>query len=226
METLNLAVKTREGRGKNEARRLRADGMVPAVLYGYKTDATALSVNYRDLRSALSGGGHSVFALDFPDDEKREPVFAVLREIQTHPTKHQILHVDLLAVNLDEEIESPVSVELIGEAAGAKEGGVVDQTAWEIMVRALPRDVPSSVQLDISGLEIGDSLTAGELELPENVTLADDPHMSVVSVLAPQPVEEEAPEEEELPEGVEPELVEGEAAGEEPSEGDSEGEEA
>ncbi len=208
METMTLGVTRRETRGKGTNRRLRNAGAVPAVLYGRGSEATPLTIDVRELRGAVGGGHHAVLQLAFADEgPEAEPVYAVVKEIQTNPTRHQILHLDLVRVDLNVAIESPVGIELIGESAGVDEGGVLDQTLREVMVRALPREIPESLQLDVTNLGIGHTVTVADIQVPEGIEILDDPETTVASVLHPAALEEEL-EEAGLPEGFEPEVTE------------------
>jgi large subunit ribosomal protein L25 len=181
METVILAVEPREARGKGGAHKLRRAGSIPAVLYGKGRETAALSVSETALRDALAKGRHSVLAIE--TGGKTE--YAVIKQIQQHPVRHQILHLDLLAVDLAVETELAVPVELVGESAGVRSGGILDQLTREVTVRGLPREIPSSVQADISALEVGDHVNVKDLRVPPGVTVLDDPEALVASILAP-----------------------------------------
>lgn len=211
---MTLGVARRDAHGKGENRRMRKQGLVPAVLYGRGSEATSLSINVRELRGAVGGGHHAVLQLAFAEEPAdAEPIYAVVKEMQTHPTRHQILHLDLVRVDLNVAIESPVTIELVGEAAGVEEGGVLDQTLREVTVRALPREIPESLQLDVSDLAIGHTVRVADIQAPEGIEILDDPEITVASVLHPPTLEEEV-EEAGLPEDFEPEVTEESAEGE------------
>jgi large subunit ribosomal protein L25 len=143
----------------------------------------------------------------------------VLKDYQLDPTRAQLLHIDLHEVRLDQSIQAQVVVELVGESEGVKEGGVLSQVAREVNVEALPMEVPDRLELDVSGLTIGDSLRLSDLRVPEGVTLLDDAETVLATVTPPTRVElpEEVVEEEEA------ELLEGEVPPEELPEGAAEG---
>jgi large subunit ribosomal protein L25 len=225
---VRLEVKERAERGSAANRRLRRQGLVPGVLYGPKLKPRAFAVPEVDLRHALSGdhGAHAI--LDVVVDGEKKAHSAVLKDYQRDPVRGGLLHVDLHVVRLDQPIRATVSVAIVGEAPGAKAGGVVTPSARELTVEALPAEVPDQIEVDVSTLEIGDSLHLSDLPAIEGVLLLDDPETLLASVTLPSlaPVEEEVEEEEleegeEGVEGAEGEEVEGEAApgeGEAPSE--------
>jgi large subunit ribosomal protein L25 len=220
-DTTKLAVESREVGSSRTARRLRGEGRVPGVVYGGEGDAVAFQVDARELRTALAHGG-AVIDLEL-DGGKAQPV--VVKEEQRHPVTGRLLHVDLLRVRLDKPIQATTVVELDGgeEAPGVKEGGVLEQVTREINIEALPTSIPDAIHLDVSGMNINDTITLAELAVPPDVTLLDDPEETVLATLTPPRVEEE-PEIEEETElvGEEGEPIEGEEApeGEAPAEGE------
>ena len=218
-ERIKLDVKPREEAGSAVARRLRADGFVPGVLYGAGTNAHPFAVEERELRRVLTGehGLHAI--LDVVFDGQKTAHHAVLKEYQLDPVRPRLLHVDLHEVRLDQVIQTQVALEPTGESAGVKEGGVLTLVLREINVEALPMEVPDRLELDISAMTIGDSLRIADIAAPSGVKLLDDPDAVVVTVTPPTKVEEPEVEEEEL-EGEE--LLEGEEAPE--GEGETEGE--
>ena len=222
-ERIKLDVKPRETGGSADSRRLRADGLVPGVLYGAGKQAHPFAVEERELRRVLTGehGLHAI--LDVVFDGQKTPHHAVLKEYQLDPVRPRLLHIDLHEVRLDQVIQSQVAVEPTGESSGVKEGGVLTLVLREVNVEALPMEVPDRLELDISEMTIGDSLRVGDIVAPEGVKLLDDPDAVVVTVTPPTKVEEPEEVEEEL-EGEEGVEAEGEAAPE--AEGEPEGESA
>ena len=222
-ERLKLDVETREAQGSAEARRLRARGMIPGVLYGAGGKAASFAVSERELRRVLTGehGRHAI--LDVIVGEAKATHHAVLKDFQLHPVRSRVQHIDLQEVRLDRVIQAQVAVELTGEAVGQKMGGILTQIVREVNVEALPMSVPDKIELDISAMEIGDSLRLADLAPLEGVTYLDDPEDTVLaSVGLPTRVEEpeeEVAEGEELPEG---EVPEGEEAPEGAAEGAAE----
>jgi large subunit ribosomal protein L25 len=214
-ERVKLPVAERTKLGSAESRRLRSQGLVPGVLYG-RSDPVAICIGERDLRAALTtpAGSHAV--LDVAIDGGREHP-AILKEFQRDKVRGTITHVDLQEVRLDQPITAAVAISLVGEAAGAKEGGVLSQVTMEVHVEALPLEVPQHLELDVSELHIGESVRIGDLSIPDGVTLLDDAETVVATVTVPTRVEEpevEAVEGEELAEAAagEAEGAEGEAA--------------
>jgi large subunit ribosomal protein L25 len=220
-----LAVEHREVAGSRAARRLRRTGAVPGVVYGGGEEPVAFQVDARLLRQTLAHAG-AVIELSI-DGAGSTPV--VLKEIVRHPVSGETMHVDMLRVRLDQAISSTVVLDLIGaeEAPGVKEGGVLEQVTRELNIDALPGDIPDVIQHDVSGLQIGDTVTLDALTPPSGVTLTDDPETVLATVTPPklQLEEEEAIEEETelVAEGETGEEAE-EAAGDAPAEGgESEG---
>jgi len=225
MDSIKLSVEERQETGNGPARRLRAKGMVPAVAYAKGKEATPLSLSLEDLKAAMAHGHNVILELDFGKSATGEKTkgkgrYAVVKELQFHPVKRYLQHVDLHEVDLSEEIEAPVSVEAVGTPAGLADGGIMDWERREVIVRALPGDMPSSLELDVTELVIGHHLNVSALSAPEGVTIVDDPEAVVLAMIAPkieQIVEEEEEEEglEGEEEGAEPELVGEETSAEE-----------
>jgi large subunit ribosomal protein L25 len=198
--------------GSAESRRLRKQGLIPGILYG-RERPHPISIVERDLRNALTGGGGMNAVLDVVIDGGSVHS-SVLKEYQLHNVRGKITHVDLQEVRLDQPIHATVTVHLVGEAAGTKEGGVLSQGINEVNVEALPMEVPALLEFDVSELQVNDTARLDQLILPEGVTLLDDPDTVLAGVSPPTVLEEEP-----VAEGA----AEGEAEdGEEPgSEGDS-----
>ena len=211
-----LKVENRTEFGSRTTRRLRRRGMVPGVVYGGGRDARAFQVPEREVRAVLAHGGALI---DVAFDDGR-PTPAVVKEQQRHPVRGSLLHLDLLEVKLDEEIQAEVPVELLGaeEAPGVNEGGVLEHVTRELSIRALPTAIPESIAADVSGMEINDTLQLSALIPPEGVEfVAEEPDEVTIATLSPPRVEEEpepeVEEEAELvgAEGEEPEAAEPEA---------------
>jgi large subunit ribosomal protein L25 len=212
-ESTALKVAGREPGGSRATRRLRREGMVPGIVYGGGEEPLAFQVDARELRQALA---HAGAVLDLAiDGAGATPV--VLKELARHPVNGETLHVDLLRVRLDRTIQSTVVLELTGseDAPGVKEGGVLEQVTREITIDALPTDIPDSLQHDVSGLQIGDTVTLDSVSAPSGVTLVDDPETVIATVTPPRlQLEDETEIEEET------EVV---GEGEAPAEGEEEG---
>jgi large subunit ribosomal protein L25 len=218
---MKLVVQERERVGSSESRRMRKQGLIPGVLYG-RSKPHAISVPERDLRHALttSAGLHAILDVVLEGQKSTHP--SVLKEYQLDPIRGKLTHIDLQEVRLDQPIQASVTVNLLGEPAGVKEGGVLSQVSREVNVEALPMEIPEHLDIDVSGMQMGDTLRLTELRVPDNVKLLDDPEETVLAtVTMPTRVEEPEPEEVEGEEG-ELEGVEGE----EQPEGAAEGEPA
>src|SRR5262245_8423084 len=219
-----LKVSNRDTFGSRATRRLRREGLVPGIVYGHGGEARPFQVSARELRALLSEG-HTLLDLEL-DGSKAVPV--VIKEQQHHPVRGDVLHLDFLEVRLDEEIEAEVPIELEGadQAPGVREGGVLEHVGREVTVEALPTEIPERITVDVSEMDINDTINLTAVSPPPGTKfMVDEPEEFTIATLSPPRVEEEP--EPELEE--EAELVgEGEEApeGEEPAEGEGEGEAA
>jgi large subunit ribosomal protein L25 len=200
--------------GSSASRRLRADGKVPAVLYGRGAEPAPLTVAWRDLRSALTTdkGLNALLTIDVGGKQTK----AIVKEIQRHPVRRDVLHVDFLSVDVDKPITTDVPIVLEGEATLVlREEGVVEQALNAIVVHAKPDAIPGHLAVDVSELEIGHTITVADLVLPPGVTTDADPEETVVTAKhaaveeEPEPVEGEEGEEAAEGEGAEGEAAEG-----------------
>ena len=219
-----LKVSERAEFGSRVSRRLRRDGFVLGVVYGGGRDAQPFQVPEREARTVLQEGG----ALIDVQFDGGKPIPVVIKEQQRHPLRGELLHLDLLEVKLDEAIQSDVPIELEGadDAPGVKEGGVMEHVGREITVEALPTDIPERITVDVSAMEINDTIQLSAVSPPSGVTfVVDEPEEFTIATLSPPRIEEEPePELEEEAElvGVEGEVPEGEEvpAEEAPEEGE------
>jgi large subunit ribosomal protein L25 len=187
---LNVEIKTETGKGV--ARKLRAAGRVPGVCYGAGLQTQAIHLDPRPLEKALrssSAGMNTLFDLKGAGALSGKSV--LVKELQRDPVTRALLHADLYAVDLTREIEVAVPLHLTGTAIGLMNGGIVDHQLRELMISCLPTAIPESFSLDVSALDIGDSLHVRDVVLPAGVTLVSDPDLSVVSVVAPAKAEED-----------------------------------
>jgi large subunit ribosomal protein L25 len=219
-----LKVAPRGEFGSRTSRRLRGQGLVPGVVYSGGSEAKAFQVSEREVRSVI-GEGAALFDLEI-EGSKAVPV--VIKDQQLHPVRGSLQHIDLQEVKLDEAIQAEVAIELDGveSAPGVKGGGVLEHVTREITVEALPTEIPDRIVLDVSAMEINDTLQLSAVEAPEGVTfMADDPEEITIVTLSPPRVEEAEPELEEETEVVgEGEGEEGEGDAAEADSGESEGE--
>jgi large subunit ribosomal protein L25 len=205
-DQVTLTAESREGRGKGEGRRLRRAGRVPAVAYGAGLDATPVSVDALELYHALrtDAGLNALIRLEVDGDTH----LTLARQLQRHPVRREIMHVDFVVVDRTRKVTVDVPINLVGNAPGADEGGVVDQVRFDVPVEVLPLEVPDSIDLDISDMQVGDVKRLGDLNLPEGVELLDDLEYAVVSVYVPQA---EVPEDEVAEDALEGALGDGAA---------------
>jgi large subunit ribosomal protein L25 len=218
MAEQKLVAEPRTDSGKGVARKLRAAGRVPGVLYGAGVESTPLSVDSKELFHVLHTGAGSNVLVDLIVDGEEH--LAIPRDVQRDHIHGRFIHLDFLAVRRDERIHISVPVRIIGESVGVKAGGVVEHHLWELEVECLPGDVPDAIEADITELEIGMSLRVRDLVAPAGATILTNSEESVVAVQQPQMAveleEEEAAEAAEGEEGAEGEEA---AEGEAPAEG-------
>ncbi len=192
MDQVSLSAEPRQGSGTRPSRRLRAEGGVPGVLYGRGLDSTPLTVDRRDLYAALhtEAGTNALINLEVGADK----YLTVARELQRHPVRGDIIHLDFIRIVLDEKITAEVGIDYMGEPEGAKEGGILETIRTSVTISALPTDIPASIHLDISALEVGDTLSAADLPVIEGVEYLEDSEAPLVNVIIPRILEVEAPE--------------------------------
>lgn len=214
MAHVALSASERTEFGNGPARRLRRQGFVPGVVYRPGEPALPLSLADRDLRRALAEGRTAVIDLIVDGSEART---VLVKDWDVDPVRGAVLHVDFQPVDLDVAVEAPVAIVLVGTPLGVREGGVLDQPQREVVVSALPDALPDHLEIDVSALEIGDSVSVADITAPAGVTVVTEEEIVVASVVAPTvAIEDEEPEEPE--EGEEP--VEGEEPAGEAEEGD------
>ena len=209
MET-NLKAKVRENSGSAQSRRSRGEGNIPAVVYGLGMDPVSVEIDAREFTNALKteAGSNVIFNLEIG----KEKYTALAREIQKHVYRNEFLHVDFVQVDLSQTVDADVQVNFTGIPMGVKEeGGVIQTVNSTITITALPTNIPTSLDLDISGLNVGDNLAAADVDLPEGVELANDEDDSILVTIT---IPRAAVEEEEEIEGLEGEEVEGEEGAE------------
>src|ERR671939_559311 len=182
-ERIKLQVRERDRRGSADARRLRREGLVPGVLYGRGKPPHPICVPERRLRRVLTGDGGLHAILDVVLEGEKTTHASILKDYQQDPIRGHISHVDLQEVRLDQPIQASVTVQLVGEPVGAKEGGVLSQVQREINVEALPMEIPEHLELDVSGMAIGDTLRLADLPVRGGMTYLDDPEETVLATV-------------------------------------------
>lgn len=217
METTKLTAEPRSEAGTGVAKRLRRAGKIPAVLYGGGT-SEPIVLDARDFRHAIHGkSGGTIFSLAVGG---QQAATAIVKEIQRDSTRDEITHVDFQTISMDEVIHATLPIRAVGEAPGVKMGGVVQHATWEIDVQSKAKDMPEAIEIDLSPLNIGDSIHVADLSMPEGVEILTSPEAIIVSVLVPTVIVEEVEEVAEE-EGLEGEGAEaGERAPETPGEGE------
>ena len=207
MADATLVAEVRNALGKGAAGRVRREGLVPAVVYGLGEANVAVSVSSRELSHLLSGvsGMNTLITLKVDGTEQ----LAIARQIQRHPVKRTVMHVDFVRVRADQTIEAQIPVHLVGEAEGVVLGGVLEQLVHTLTVEAKPADLPPSIEYDISTLEIGSGFYVRDLVVAAGVTVLQNPDDLVAQISAPRIAEEPT-----TVEGVEGEVPEGEAGAE------------
>lgn len=204
-----LHAEERGDAGRSAAKKLRGEGRVPAILYGTKTKATSLTISEKEISLLLGHAAGESLLVDLEikgtDGGSRKET-ALIQEVQHHPVKGKILHVDFHAVSMTETLRTEVPLEPVGEAEGVKnQGGVLEQGLRSLEIECLPRDLPDLIEFDISALKIGDSIHIGQLQMPKGVKAVGDPEILVAMVSAPRVQEEESTSEDEAP--TEPEVI-------------------
>lgn len=180
MSEATLVAKPRETTGGSRAAgRLRAEDLIPAVVYGRGSDPRSVTVARRELRRVLTGeaGMNALITLDVDGED----LLTIVRDVQRHPVRNNVTHVDFILVSRDEAVTVEVPIVLEGEATEvAKEDGTVDQQLFALTVQAKPGNIPNELTVDISGLHVGDSVRVGDLALPSGATTEVDPEEAVV----------------------------------------------
>lgn len=200
---ISLKAKKREDFTRATTNQLRREGLIPAVVYGKEKETRTVSVdNLELLKTVRDEGRNAIISLDIENDSA---VDVMLHEYQTDPVKGDVIHVDFYVVDMKEEMDVAVAIRLDGEAAGAREGGVLQQPLYELQVRAKPRDIPEEIAVDVTDLGIGDSISVADLPVSDKYEFLDDAETTVAVVLAPDAEVEESTEDVDF--SAEPELV-------------------
>ncbi|HTC81458.1 MAG TPA: 50S ribosomal protein L25 [Acidimicrobiia bacterium] len=212
MEEVMLVADVGRPVGKSAARKIRRAGKVPAIVYGQGADPEPVAVPSRELQHILAGAGGANTLINLDLSGRKDLVLA--RQVVRHPVRHTLVHVDFIRVRRDQAVSAEVPIHLVGEAAGVRDGGLLEQDTFTLSIEAKPADVPTGIQADVSALGIGDHLTVADLTLPPGVVTTQDPGDLVAHVMQPRGLE--LPEEIEAAEAEEAEAAEG---GEAPAEG-------
>ncbi len=194
MDFAKVSVSVRESSGKGPARRSRATGQVPGVLYGHKAAPVSLNLDPAALIKSLDKDRkrNTVFSLSVTDKAKSEEVMAMIRDVQIHPLSRKVVHVDFIRVNMEEEVKVTVPLILTGVAIGVTNGGNLHQGWHAVPVSTKPGSIPNKIEIDITALEVGDALHVSDLKLPAGVRILLDAKQAVASVVAPRAEKEVA----------------------------------
>jgi len=228
MTSLKLTAQTRKTAGKGNARSLRRQGLIPAVLYGRGADVVSLTLSENEVSDLLATGQATtgVLNLEVVEGKKSTEKNVLIKEIQRHPYRDSIYHLDLLEVAMDQDISVMVPIETVGESIGITMGGILEYKRRELEVICLPTNIPDSIIIDISDMDIGDTVHVESLQPPAGVSIPFDTNFTVLTLVgaAPEEIEEEEELDEELEdiaaEDEEREPGEAPAEGEEPKEGE------
>jgi large subunit ribosomal protein L25 len=218
LDLIELKTKTRTTTGNGPARRLRVSGQIPAVLYGPKTEPVLLSVHKSDLEQVFKKGGIGQVILNLVIQTNGETTTrpAMIKELQTHPVSRNFIHIDFYEIKMDQKITAKIPVVTTGTAKGVELGGMLQIIRRELEVECLPLAVPEFIEIDISDLDIGDSIHVGQIRIEGEIEFLEDDNYTVVTVLSQKHEEEPGEEEEAEEEGAEKEDREApEAGGEE-----------
>jgi large subunit ribosomal protein L25 len=180
-----LKAQPRREQGKSATRKMRAAGRIPAVVYGHGDETRMLSVDAHELELLFKRVHYENTLIEISIEGERAPVRTLVREVQSHPYRPQVLHVDFQQVHADEKIHVDVPIRLSGTAAGTRLGGVLMHTVTDLPVRCLPDRIPESIEIDISHLGINDSIHLRDIELPEGIEPEIDTDQTICSITPP-----------------------------------------
>jgi len=189
-----LKARKRSETGKGAVRRLRDEGEIPAVMYGHGTEPQTLAVKNEELQNAIRGeaGLNVLLDLQVTDGKQKDNHLVMIKELQKHPFKEKLLHVDFLKVARDERVAMKVPIDILGEeeSVGLKAGGTLQHNLWEVEVECLPTEVPDHLQADITEIAVGEHLSVADLKPRPGVTVLTDPEDIILTILAPRLVAE------------------------------------
>ena len=209
MKEIVVDVKSRETLGKNPSRRLRHEGLIPAIVYGAKKDAVPVVVDPKKILEIIhsESGVNTIFQLGLADTEARRHV--MIKEYQVDPVRGNLIHADFVRIQMDEVIEVDVPVQATGEAAGVKlDGGILDHVTRQVRVSCLPGDIPEHIVIDVTPLKIGDALRVSDLPKSDKYRILSEAEVTLVVVTPPAKEEVAAPAAEAAPAApAEPEVI-------------------
>lgn len=183
-ETIELNAKVREVSGKS-AHKLAPEGLVPAVVYGPKIETMSLTLNRRDFEHFMHSATVGSSLIELAIEGQGKPINVIIKEVRRDELKGTLQHVDFWAVDMGHALHTAIPITFVGSAEGERAGGVVMHSLRELQVEARPKDLPEHIEVDLSALNVGDSITVAEVVAPRGVTLLDDPETVVASVTPP-----------------------------------------
>ena len=211
MLKFEMEATVREKTGKGIARKLRAQGMIPAILYGPGSTPVPLAINAFDFQKLLTRakGERIIFTLNLKKNGTSEQRLALIKEFQFHPVNDSVQHIDFYEVSMDRELHVEVPVKLVGKAKGVEvEKGVLEIKRRTLEVACLPTNIPDEIEVDVSELGLGEAIHIGDIEPPEGVRIVDPPRLTIVTVVGSGAMEAAEGEEEMEAEEVEEEVAE------------------
>ena len=208
MDQVVLATQVRKSKGKGAARKLRENNQIPAIFYGPDTESIMLTVDYQEFERIINqdASDNIIFDLQVKSDQGTETRKALLKELLIDPTKDTYLHADFYEISMDKEITVGVPIRLLNTPIGVTDGGIIQHIRRELTISCLPDKLIESLNIDVSDLNIGDSVHVADIKLPDGITTTEEKHLTIAVIAAPSAIPEEEVEEEGLEE------IEGEAA--------------
>ena len=205
MGDILLKAQVREKTGKEISRKLRAQGLIPAILYGPSTQPIPLVVNPIAVLKALEKeqSASSFLDLEITDGKTSQVKKALIKDVDFHPATDQLIHVDFYEITVGKELTLEVPIVIVGKAKGVEKGGILEQNLRELTISCLPKLVPSHIEIDVANLDIGDSIHVADISVAEGIKIENDPQVPVVTLVAPEEEVEAEAEEEELEETAE-----------------------
>lgn len=204
MATIQLDSKKRTTIGKGSARKLRSMGRLPVILYGPETDSIMLSLDYKQLEKILRGKSAEsiIFDLRVDSNGKNNSKRVMIKEIQKDPVTRDYLHVDFYEISMEKELEVDIPVYLVNTPIGVSEGGILEHIRRELKILCMPKNLIDKIEVDVSGLDVGQSLHIEDISFPPGLKSIEDGNLTIATVVAPT-IEEEKVEEEEIEEEIE-----------------------
>jgi large subunit ribosomal protein L25 len=209
MDTVQLAGRARPEKGKGASRKLRRAGGIPAILYGPDIEPLTLSIDYHDFVTSLKGrpAENVIFDLRIESDGKGQSKEVMIKELQSDPVTRNYLHIDFCGISMEKEIEATVLLNLVHTPIGVTKGGLLEHIRRELSVVCLPRDLVDMIEIDVSGLDIGDALHIGDIAIPPGLRSTEDEDLTIATVVPPTITAEAEEGEEEGVEGTESEEI-------------------